>query len=493
MINTTFNSWSIHRIRPMLNVDKTFNKDGLMVESAVLIGFTIILIGGMIFKLPLYIPLFFGFLLFFSYGLSRGISARDLFKFSAKGFKTIGGILVLFVLIGCLTASWRAAGTIPYITSLSSKVVSPSTIFAITFLIASAMGMVTGSAFATSATVGVICMTIGRAMGADPALMGGAVLSGAFFGDRTSPVSGSSNLVASLTKTDLFDNFNRMVRTALVPYLVCLVVFYLFGMNISSVADIDFTTPFMDDFVLNWYLIIPILIIIVLSLFRINVQISMLISLLSALVLCVFVQHVPLSSLPDLLFFGFKINNPKIAPMINGGGILSMTHIMLIIFIASTYAGLFEGTGLLNGLHTAIIKLSRRTTAYTGVLLTALVTTGISCDQTLSIMLTNQLCDNVEAHGKALALDLLNSSSLTAALMPWTTSCMGCLAFMSAPWMSSAFALFPMLMPAWFILLSWYEKKHPEFVESKKGKLLGFEQRDDVRRFLNSDGSIQLG
>ncbi len=175
--------------------------------------------------------------------------------------------------------------------------------------------------------------------------------------------------------------------------------------------------------------------------------------------------------------------------MINGGGILSMTHIMLIILIASTYAGLFEGTGLLNGLHSAIIKLSRRTTAYTGVLLTALVTTGISCDQTLSIMLTNQLCDN----GKALALDLLNSSSLTAALMPWTTSCMGCLAFMGAPWMSSAFAFFPILMPVWFIVLSWHEKLHPEFIDSKQGKMLGFEHKDDVRRFLNSDGSIQFG
>lgn len=477
----------------MLKIVKTSYKEGLMVEGAVLLGFTVMLIGGMIFKLPLYIPLFFGFLLFFSYGLSRGISARELFKFSAKGFKTIGSILVLFVLIGCLTASWRAAGTIPYITSLSSKIVSPSTLFLITFLIATAMGMVTGSAFATSATVGVICMTIGRAMGANAALMGGAILSGAFFGDRTSPVSGSSNLVASLTKTDLFDNFNRMIRTAIVPYIACCLIFYLLGLNISSVADIDFTTPFLNDFVLNWYLIIPILIIIVLSLFRMNVQLSMLLSLASALVLCVLVQHVPLDSIPHLLIFGFKINNPEIAPMINGGGILSMTHIMLIILIASTYAGLFEGTGLLNGLHSAIIKLSRRTTAYTGVLLTALVTTGISCDQTLSIMLTNQLCDNVEAHGKALALDLLNSSSLTAALMPWTTSCMGCLAFMGAPWMSCAFAFFPMLMPIWFIVLSWHEKLHPEFIDSKQGKLLGFEHKDDVRRFLNSDGSIQLG
>ncbi len=464
-----------------------------MVEGAVLLSFTFILMGGMLFSLPLYVPLFFGFLLFFSYGLSKNISTRDLLKFSTKGFKTVGHILVLFVLIGCLTASWRAAGTIPYITSMSSKIVSPTTLILLTFLICSAMGMVTGSAFATSATVGVICMTIGRAMGADPALLGGAILSGAFFGDRTSPVSGSANLVATLTDTDLFENFNRMIRTAALPFMLCCALFYILGLNISSAAEIDFTTPFLQDFTLTWYLILPILVIIVLSLFKVPVRLSMLISLGVALVLCVFVQKVHVTSLPGILLFGYKTNNPQIAPMINGGGIFSMAHIALIIIIASTYAGLFEGTGLLNGLHTAIVKLSRRTTAYTGVLLTALVTTGIACDQTLSIMLTNQLCDEVEGCGEALALDLLNSSSITAGLMPWTTSCMGCLAFVGAPWLSCIFAFFPILMPMWFSVLSWHEKKNPEFIVSKHGKMLGFDSRDDVRRFLNSDGSIQLG
>ncbi len=464
-----------------------------MVEGAVLVGFTLMLVGGMLFSLPLYLPLFFGFLLFFSYGLSRGISARELFKLSARGFKTIGNILLLFLLIGCLTASWRAAGTIPYITSLSSKIVSPTTLILLTFLISSAMGMVTGSAFATSATVGVICMTIGRAMGADPALLGGAILSGAFFGDRTSPVSGSANLVAALTDTDLFENFNRMVRTAIFPFILCCIFFYLLGQNISSSSEIDFTTPFMQDFTLVWYLILPIVIIIALSLFRVSVRISMLVSLASALVLCVFVQGISLEAIPGLLFFGFKTNNPQIAPMINGGGIISMAHIALIIIIASTYAGLFEGTGLLDGLHHAIVRLSRKTTAYTGVLLTALITTGIACDQTLSIMLTTQLCDEVEAHGKALALDLLNSSSITAGIMPWTTSCVGCLAFVGAPWTSCIFALFPILMPIWFIVLSWHEKKNPEFILSKHGQFLGFDHKDDVRRFLNNDGTIQLG
>lgn len=464
-----------------------------MVEGAVLLTFTIILLVGMLFNLPLYAPLFFGFLLFFSYGLSRGISTKKLLKLSAQGIDHIWGILVLFVLIGCLTASWRAAGTIPYITSMSSKIVSPSTLILVTFLISSAMGMVTGSAFATTATVGVICMTIGRAMGADPALMGGAILSGAFFGDRTSPVSGSANLVATLTHTDLFDNFNRMIRTAAIPFLVCCVLFHLLGLNISSAAEIDFTTPFLKDFTLSWYLILPIVAIIVLSLMRINVKLSMLASLAIALVLCVTVQNVSVASIPSLLFFGYSTNNPQIAPMINGGGIISMAHIALIIIIASTYAGLFEGTGLLDGLHKAIVKLSRKTTPYTGVLLTALITTGIACDQTLSIMLTNQLCDEVEAHGKALALDLLNSSSITAGIMPWTTSCVGCLAFIGAPWSSCVFAFFPLVMPLWFIALSWHEKKNPEFIVSKRGRLLGFDHKDDVRRFLNSDGTIQLG
>ena len=461
-----------------------------MLETIILLIFSAILIVGISTGIPLYVSLFFGFVMFSCYGIYKGKTAKELFHLSAEGLTTIGPILLLFILIGMLTASWRAAGTIPAITCYSSRLVQPSTLILLTFILSSAMGLITGSAFATSATIGVICMTIGNAMGANPALVGGAVLSGCFFGDRTSPMSGSSNLVASLTDTKLFTNLNRMIRTAIVPLIICCVTYHLLGNKLTGSTNNDFTSLFINDFDLSWYVITPTLVIIALSLFKVSVKKSMVASLLLAIAICVTTQGYEITQIPSLLVFGYHTQNEAIAPMVNGGGILSMAHISLVICVASTYSGLFKGTGLLDGLHAAIIKLSRRTTAYTGVLATAIVTTGIACDQTLSIMLTYQLCDEVEADGEALALDLLNSSSITCSLMPWTTSCMGCLAFMNAPYTSCALAIFPITMCAWFMILSVYNKKHPKFVEGQAGQLLGFTEKDDVRNFLDADNKL---
>ncbi|MBQ3283025.1 MAG: sodium:proton antiporter, partial [Atopobiaceae bacterium] len=91
--------------------------------------------------------------------------------------------------------------------------------------------MLMGSSFGTAATMGVICMAIGTAMGVSPALMGGAILSGRFFGDRCSPMSSSAALVATLTKTKVFDNVQRMIRTGMAPLMATILVYALLGMG----------------------------------------------------------------------------------------------------------------------------------------------------------------------------------------------------------------------------------------------------------------------
>ena len=456
-----------------------------MLETFVLIFFAVSLVVGIILKLPLYVSLFFGFLLFSAYGRFKGYSYKDLADMSLQGIRTIGPVLLLFVIIGMLTASWRAAGTIPAITCWSSKLIHPSSIVMVTFSLCCLMSMVTGSAFATSATIGVICMTIAKALGADPALVGGAVLSGCFFGDRASPMSSSGMLVATLTNTKPYKNIPRMLKNAIVPTILCLGILFLLGQNFQGSASTDFTRAFARDFSLDWYVVLPTAIIIVMALAKVSVKKAMITSLVVALILAVTVQHYPIYQIPDLLIFGFKTNNEQIAPMVNGGGILSMANLCLVIGIASTYSGLFEGTGLLNGLRTVIIKLSRKTTPFVGVLLTAIITTCIACDQMLSIMLTFQLTDKIEAHGEALALDLENSSVIISAFVPWTTSCMGCLAFMGAPTISVLYAFFPMLMSLWFLALSIYERQKPEFVETIPAHIMGLEEKDDCRRYLS--------
>ncbi|MDU5892862.1 MAG: Na+/H+ antiporter NhaC family protein, partial [Atopobium minutum] len=243
----------------------------------------------------------------------------------------------------------------------------------------------------------------------------------------------------------------------------------------------DFGQKFSSVFTLTPLALIPIAIVLVFSFLHVNVKKTMIVSLMSALVICVLVQRMSILDIPSLLLFGFKTTDHAIASMVNGGGIMSMFHLVCLVGVASTYSGIFNGTGLLDNLRGMVQKIAEHTTPFIGVLLTAIITSIIACDQVVCIMLTAQLCDGCEGSNKALALDIENSSAVIPALVPWSTSVIGILAFVGAPATSVLFALYVAFIPAWTIVLSIYEHRHPEFVESKSAQLMGLARYDDVR------------
>lgn len=454
-----------------------------MVEAFVLAVFAAMLTVGIVLNIALWKTLALGFVLFFVYGMVRGHKVKDLLKMSTKGMHSVYHVLILFVIIGALTASWRAAGTIPVITVWSSKLVTPSTLFVGTFALCCLMSFLTGSSFGAAATIGVVCVTLGRAMGANVALLGGAVLSGSFFGDRCSPMSSSAALVSTLTGTSQQNNIQRMMRIALVPLAVTALIYLALGVQgVSSGKLPDFTEAFAAGFNLSPLCVLPVVLVLVLSFAHVSVRKTMLISLATALVICVTVQHIPLLDLPGILLMGYTTQDAAVAEMVNGGGIRSMAELVVIVSIASTYSGLFKGTGLLDGLSHMITRVSRKTTAFTGVLLTSVITSIIACDQVVATMLTSQLCDKCEHSGSALALDLENSCIVLPALVPWSTSAVGILAFVGAPMSSIPFALYAMLLPAWTLALSVWQLKHPNFVDGRAAQHMGLKHYDDIRR-----------
>jgi NhaC family Na+:H+ antiporter len=159
-----------------------------------------------------------------------------------------------------------------------------------------------------------------------------------------------------------------------------------------------------------------------------------------------------------------------------------MAELSVIVAVASTYAGLFEGTGLLAGLESTVTSLARHTTPFVGVLATSVFTTAIACDQVLAIMLVRQLCDGCERASSALALDMESSVTLIPALIPWSTSCVGIVAFTGMPMASVCCAFLPMLVPAWTLAISLWQHEHPAFVDGPTAKAMGLTVEDDVRR-----------
>lgn len=420
-------------------------------ETAVLIVFAVTLIGSIMAGIPILAALAIGYLIFFAYSLNCGYSAKDIFAMSWKGIKTAKNILLTFLFIGMLTALWRAAGTIPAIVSYCAGLMNPAVMILMAFLLNCLVSVLTGTAFGTAATMGVICMTMAKAVGCNEILAGGAILSGVFFGDRCSPVSTSALLVAELTHTNIFDNIRLMVKTTILPliltcvfYGVCGIVFPAAGSGNLSLAE-----SFSSVFRLGLIPILPAVVIMVLSLFRVQVRKAMLASIVTALGVCLFWQHTDPSLIVGILVGGYKSPDPAISSMIDGGGIMSMVRVALIIMISSSYSGIFEETGLLNGLKSKMGTVSRKITPFGTILMTSVAAGMVACNQTLATMLVDQVCKELEPDPQKFAIDMENSVIVVAPLVPWSIAGAVPLASVSAPLTSIVAAVFLYLLPLW--------------------------------------------
>ena len=396
-----------------------------------------------------------GFVLFFAYGVRRGFAAREMLAAAVSGVKTVKNILISFVLIGMLTALWRAAGTIPVIVSWAVLAIRPQIFLLMAFVLNALVSVLTGTAFGTAATMGVICATMGAAMGQNVVLVGAAVLAGVYFGDRCSPVSTSALLVAELTGTNVLKNIRNMLRTAAVPALVSCGVFLLLGFGGSAGGAVpDLAAVFARGFKLHWAAALPAAAILVLSACKVSTRNTLGASVLLALVLSVALQGVPLGSLPQLLVFGYQSADPELAAMLNGGGITSMLKVGMIVMISSTYSGMFKKTGLLNGLQKSISALAGRVGAYGATLITAAIASMIACNQTLSILLTQQLCGKLRDDPSQAAIDLEDTAVVVAPLVPWSIAGAVPLTAVGAPTSSILLACFLYLLPAWRFVTS---------------------------------------
>ena len=394
-----------------------------------------------------------GLLLFLAYGRRRGIAWGDLVRMALDGVKTVKNILVTFLLIGVLTAMWRAAGTIPVIVCYAARLIRPGVFLLMTFLLNAGVSVLTGTSFGTAATMGVICATMGSVMGVPVVLTGGAVLSGAFFGDRCSPVSTSALLVATLTETSIFDNIKRMIRTALVPFLASCAVYAVIGLvTPHGAGSLDLTALFSREFSLSLWAVIPAAVILVLSLLRVNVKLAMVASILSAVPVCFFLQHQAPWELLQTALTGFIAEDPEVSAMLNGGGITSMLRVGAIVCLSSSYSVLFQKTGLLNRVKAAIGRLAVRTSPFFAMLATSVLAGMIACNQSLTILLVHQLCRELHSDPSDMALDMEDTAVVVAPLIPWSIACAVPLSAVGAPGVSVLLACYLYLLPAWRLI-----------------------------------------
>jgi len=388
-----------------------------------------------------------GFVIFSGLALARVRSMRAVWGMWLDGVRTVANILSIFVFIGMLTGSWRGAGTIGQLIVWSLPLVDPKTFALWVFLLCSGVSLLLGTAFGSVSTLGVIFMMLARAAGLNELVVGGAILSGIYVGDRCSPMSSSAALVCSVTQTAIYNNLGGMWRTSVVPLLLaCAGYWILARMDSAGPVDVsDVTREIESAFRMGWITIAPAVVVMALSLARVGVKKVMLVSVLTACAVSLWWQDMSFSDVLRMLFLGYR--HPGGASTFDGGGVISMAMAGGIVLLSSPYAALFRAARLLHGIEDTLAALSRRIGAFACLLLVCIPLAMICCNQMLTVIMGAQLVRCLYPRKETLAVALENSAILLPVLVPWNIAGNVPCSTLGVGAACLPFALYPALVP----------------------------------------------
>lgn len=389
-----------------------------MLEIFVLILFMVNLFTAIIFDFSIVLSLFINLIVLITYAFIRDYKLKEIYKMVYQGLLETKTILFVFILIGMITGIWRLSGTIAYIIYYGTGLISPKFFYVGVFIFNSLISLLTGTSLGTASTSGIISMSISTAMNFNPLISGGAILSGCYFGDRSSPMSTSALLVATLTKTDLYENLKNMFRTCVIPLILTLISFQIFNFGSEAELNYDSLKSIADMFNFNFLLIIPTLSIILLAILKVDIRLNLIISIVLSVIFAVTFQDKGLGEIFRALIFGFHIDS-EVGRLINGGGLLSMKKMLLIVGISSGYFGFFKNTDLLKSIKKYVNKMFEILPDMVVMSIISLIIAAFSANQTLTSMITYEMArENYEDPYK-LALDLENSAIMTPLYIPW--------------------------------------------------------------------------
>jgi len=429
-----------------------------LAETITLLVFTFVLFVCIIKDISILIALLLGLLCFVSYSLYRGFSFKQIGTMLLGGIRELKTILLVFALIGVLTALWRASGTIPFIIYHTLAVIDSRFFIMFTFFLCSMISSLTGTAFGTVSTMGVICMITGRALGISPFHLGGAILSGIFVGDRCSPMSSSALLVSQLTGTDIYDNIKNMIKTSAVPFIFTALFYAVTGyVSTNNNVSMDSVAIFAENFNLNPLVILPAVVILVFTIFKYNIKVTIVWSIVASAVVCMYIQGMNVSELFRCVIYGYHAENAQLAKLIDGGGLISMGKTMAIVTISSSYFGIFRNTKLLDKIRMLSNTIAKHSTDFVAVLTISVVTAALSCNQTLATMLTCEITSNLVADNKQLAIYLENTVILVSALIPWSIAAVFPTTTVGAPISCLIYAVYLYAVPLWNLFVSFLD------------------------------------
>jgi NhaC family Na+:H+ antiporter len=347
-------------------------------------------------------------------------------------------IMILF-LVGALAGTWLVSGIIPAMVYYGLQVLSPEIFLPASVIIAAIISIATGSSWTTSATVGIALVGIGSALGIPSGMIAGAVISGAYFGDKMSPLSDTTNLAPAMAGTDLFTHIKYMAYTTVPTILVTLIVFAILSGSIETTGSTDITNLLAsidNTFHISLWLFLVPGIVIAMILMKTKPLIALGTGVVLAAVFAFVFQTDVLASLSDsklqaiansvITDTNIETDNAKLSELFSSGGMNGMIWTILLITCAMIFGGVMDAIGALAKITKSLLSVATSVFGlFASTVISCLGLNAIASDQYLALVIPGKMFkkayEDKELAPENLSRTLEDSGTVTSVLIPWNT------------------------------------------------------------------------
>lgn len=399
-----------------------------MLKNLIVV-FVLILISSVLGIFILY-PLLVGLVLFMIIAVKKGWPLRSVLQMILSGALKVIPILQIFLLIGIMIGLWFSSGTIAGLVYYGVSLMVPQLFILFAFVLCSIVSLLIGTSFGTIGTVGMVLLIMSRMGNVESVFVVGAIIAGAYVGDRISPMSSSAHLVATVTRTKIYENVRNMNRTMWLPFGISCFLYLILSLH-SPLKISSGNNPLLEQiphsFHLTPWVFLPIVVLIVMIARKTNVKWAMAASAATALVVTLTTQAFPAQDLLRTFAFGFFLpEQDPLHAIFQGGGIQFMIRPTLVVIVSSAFTGIFSRTDMVLAFEHKIAALAHRAGRFSAAILTSILTASLGCTQTLSIIMTHHFLHSSYEKQKAtpeeLALDIEDTAVLLSVMIPWNVA-----------------------------------------------------------------------
>lgn len=362
-----------------------------------------------------------------------GFTWKEIEEMMYKGIRLALPAVVIIMLVGLTIGAWMGGGVVATMIYYGLQIITPSWFLVAIAIICAIVSLAIGSSWSTMGTIGVAGMGIGLSMGIPAGMVAGAIISGAYFGDKMSPLSDTTNLAAGLTGTDLFHHIKHMLYTTIPGLLIALGVYAFLGRRFAngetSLDQIAQTaTVLQDSFLITPLLLLVPLAVIVMVALKIPAVPALIVGIILGFLSQIFVQGGSVAGALEALQSGYSIEtgNVMVDALFNGGGLDSMMYTVSMTIVAMTFGGILEFSGMLQALMDQLMKVVKSSASLIASTIGACVLTNASCsEQYISIVVPARMFSksykDKGLNSKNLSRALEDGGTLTSVFIPWNT------------------------------------------------------------------------